>query len=249
MPASNVARIGIGLQTAKGVEATAPLYWLNLTGGGMRPTPETEQRSETGLGRDVGATFIRVLSAAGDPSFLLTSGQRRASLLRGPWRQGCYRLRHALDFSASTYTLGQVIRGVDGKIYEVTTAGYRRHGFAYWDDCRTGCPCHGRRCCLHASPTQRGAEDTHALSGKRSAVGDGLEGTRRGSGHFREVRGCEVHGMLTLNLPLVATLPSLRRRWDSALSALPPLPLVAYARSGCADSRTRLHLHHWRLTG
>lgn len=42
-----------------------------MTGGGMRPTPETETRSETGTGRDPGDTYIRVLSASGDPSFLL----------------------------------------------------------------------------------------------------------------------------------------------------------------------------------
>lgn len=71
MPASNVARIGIALQSAKGVAAAAPQFWLNMTSGGMRPTPETEQRSETGLGRDPGDTYIRVLSASGDPSFLL----------------------------------------------------------------------------------------------------------------------------------------------------------------------------------
>ena len=71
MPASNVARIGVALQSAKGAAAAAPQYWLNMTGGGMRPTPETETRSETGLGRDPGDTYIRVLSAAGDPSFLL----------------------------------------------------------------------------------------------------------------------------------------------------------------------------------
>jgi hypothetical protein len=122
MPAANVARIGIGLQTAKGVPSTAPLYWLNLTGGGMRPTPETEQRSETGLGRDVGATFIRVLSAAGDPSFLLrpaTAGLLYYCALGA---------KSVTDFgtlwtTGATYTLGQVVRAVDGKIWEITTAG------------------------------------------------------------------------------------------------------------------------------
>jgi Phage tail tube protein len=71
VPASNVARLGIALQSAKGAAAAAPQYWLNFTGGNMRPSPETETRSETGLGRDVGDTYIRVLSASGDPSVLL----------------------------------------------------------------------------------------------------------------------------------------------------------------------------------
>ena len=44
MPASNVARIGFAVQSARGAVAAEPQYWMNLTGGGMRPTPETEQR-------------------------------------------------------------------------------------------------------------------------------------------------------------------------------------------------------------
>lgn len=123
MPASNVARIGIGIQTAKGVESTAPLFWMNVTGGNMRPTPETEQRSETGLGRDVGDTYIRVLSAGGDPSILLrpktaallyyaTLGTKAVTTLGTVWSSG------------QSYTLGQLIRPTTGGgLFEVTTAG------------------------------------------------------------------------------------------------------------------------------
>lgn len=122
MPASNVARIGIGLQTTKGTASTAPLFWLNLTGGGVRPTPETEQRSETGLGRDIGATYMRVLAASGDPSFLLRPAT--AGLLY----YAALGTKAVADFgtlwlTGQTYTLGQIIRATDGKIWEVTTAG------------------------------------------------------------------------------------------------------------------------------
>jgi|SRR5215204_341321 len=123
MPAANVARIGIGIQAVKGTPSTAPAYWLNLTGGGMRPAPETEQRSETGLGRDVGATYVRVLSASGDPAFLLrpktagliyyaTLGAKTAATLGTIWSSG------------QTYTINQLIRPTTGGgLFEVTTAG------------------------------------------------------------------------------------------------------------------------------
>jgi hypothetical protein len=122
MPASNVAQLGIGLQSAKGTRSTAPLFWLNLTGGRIRLAPETEQRSETGLGRDVGATYIRVLAGNGDPSFLLRP--KTAPLL--------YYLLYGAKAAANvgtlwltgqTYTLGQIIRTSANKVFEVTTAG------------------------------------------------------------------------------------------------------------------------------
>ena len=123
MPASNVARIGIGIQTAKGTPSTAPLYWLNLTGGGMRPTPETEQRSETGLGRDVGATYIRVLSAAGDPGFLLRP--KTAALIYYAALGAKAVAPYGTTWTTSqSYTVGQMIKPTTGGgLFEVTTQG------------------------------------------------------------------------------------------------------------------------------
>lgn len=122
MPASNVARIGIGIQTAKGTASTAPLFWLNLTGGGMRPTPETAQRSETGLGRDVGATYITVLSASGDPGLLLRP-KTAALIYYGVLGAKAVAPFGTLWTTAQTYTLGQIIRNSTGITFEVTTAG------------------------------------------------------------------------------------------------------------------------------
>jgi hypothetical protein len=123
VPAANVARLGFGIQTAKGTASTTPIYWINLTGGGIRPTPETAQRSETGLGRDVGSTYITVLSSSGDPSFLLrpktaplfyyaTLGTKVVASYGTVWSSG------------QSYTLGQIIRPTTGGgLFEVTTAG------------------------------------------------------------------------------------------------------------------------------
>jgi hypothetical protein len=123
MPASNVARLGFTLQASKGDIQDVVSYWVNLTGGGMRPTPETEQRSETGLGRDVGATFIRVLSAGGDPSLLLRPdtagflyyaifGAKAAATAGTTWT------------ATDTYTVGDLVRPTTGGgLFEVTTAG------------------------------------------------------------------------------------------------------------------------------
>ena len=122
MPASNVARLGFTLQNSKGDIENTVQYWINLTGGGMRPAPETDQRSETGLGRDVGATFIRVLSASGDPSLLLrpdTAGLLYYAILGGKAAAPL----GTLWSSGQTYTTGQVIRTSTGIIFEVTTPG------------------------------------------------------------------------------------------------------------------------------
>lgn len=71
MPSTNISRVGLAPQTLKGTEATAPIMWVNLTGGNMGINPEIETRSETGAGVDVGDRYIRVLAGGGDPSFLL----------------------------------------------------------------------------------------------------------------------------------------------------------------------------------
>lgn len=71
MPASNVFRLGLALQATKGTPAAAPDYWVDVTSSDIGPAPETEQRSETGLGRDPGETYIRVLGAGGSASVIL----------------------------------------------------------------------------------------------------------------------------------------------------------------------------------
>jgi hypothetical protein len=123
MPASNVARLGFTLQNAKGDIEDTVQYWVNLTGGGMRPAPETDTRSETGLGRDVGATFIRVLSAAGDPSLLLrpdTAGLFYYAILGAKAAVTAGTTWTATD----TYSVGDLVRPTTGGgLFEVTTAG------------------------------------------------------------------------------------------------------------------------------
>lgn len=71
MPASNIARYYFALQSAKGAPAAAPQYSIDVTGADLAPTPETETRSETGLGRDPGDSYIRVLAAGGGVTTLL----------------------------------------------------------------------------------------------------------------------------------------------------------------------------------
>jgi hypothetical protein len=71
VPASNQFQIGIALQTAKGNVVAQPQYMLDVTGSDLGPQPETERRSETGLGVDVGAQFVRVLGAGGSANVLL----------------------------------------------------------------------------------------------------------------------------------------------------------------------------------
>lgn len=123
MPPTNVGRLGIAIQSAKGTRSSTVLYWIDLTGGGMRPTPNIETRAETGAGRDVGDQFISQMLFSGDPSFLLrrkvaalwyyaTLGTKAVTQLGTIWSSG------------QTYTTGQLIRPVaGGKLFEVTTPG------------------------------------------------------------------------------------------------------------------------------
>jgi hypothetical protein len=109
MPSTNISRVGLAPQTLKGTEATAPIVWVNLTGGNMGINPEIETRSETGAGVDVGDRYIRVLAGGGDPSFLLRPlsaplfyyaimGGRSSAVTGTTWS------------SAATYTTGQIIK-------------------------------------------------------------------------------------------------------------------------------------------
>ena len=66
MPASNVARYYFAFQATKGTPAAAPQYSIDVTSADLSPTVETETRAETGLGRDVGDTYIRLLTAGGN---------------------------------------------------------------------------------------------------------------------------------------------------------------------------------------
>lgn len=123
MPSTNVSRIGLALQTAKGSRAANVQWWLDVTGGRMRPAPNVEQRSTTGLGVDVGEQFVSMLSSSGDPAFLLMRktapliyygllGAKAHAQLGTAWSSG------------QTYTLGQLIKPTaGGKLFEVTTAG------------------------------------------------------------------------------------------------------------------------------
>lgn len=135
MPSTNISRVGLAPQTLKGTEATAPIVWLNLTGGNMGINPEIETRSETGAGVDVGDRYIRVLAGGGDPSFLVRPlsapllyysilGARASAVTGTTWS------------AAASYTLGQVIKpttwaqpanfaaiGTTTNVFEVTTAG------------------------------------------------------------------------------------------------------------------------------
>lgn len=74
MPASNVYRLGFAFQEGKGQIADQPQWLSAVTSAEIAPTMETEQRSETGLGRDVGDTYIRVLSSGGSASVLVRPG-------------------------------------------------------------------------------------------------------------------------------------------------------------------------------
>ncbi len=109
MPSTNISRVGLAPQSVKGTEATAPLVWVNLTGGNMGINPEIETRSETGAGVDVGDRYIRVLAGGGDPSFLLRPlsaplfyyailGARASATTGTTWSSG------------AALTLGQVIK-------------------------------------------------------------------------------------------------------------------------------------------
>lgn len=70
MPASNVFQLGFALQSAKGAAASAPQYLVDVTDADLGPNFEIEEREETGLGRDVGDNYIKVLSAEGSASII-----------------------------------------------------------------------------------------------------------------------------------------------------------------------------------
>lgn len=69
-PAANVAQFGFSLQTAKGAASAAPQYLVDVTDADFAPTPEIETREETGTGRDVGDSYIKVLAAEGSVSVI-----------------------------------------------------------------------------------------------------------------------------------------------------------------------------------
>lgn len=60
--------MSMALQSAKGVAATAPQYKFDVTDSDFMPAMEVEEREETGLGRDRGDNYIRLLSAEGSAS-------------------------------------------------------------------------------------------------------------------------------------------------------------------------------------
>ena len=126
MPSTNVAEYAISLQSAKGAVAAAPQYRFDVTGADLKPTPEVETREETGLGRDEGDTYIRLLSAAGGAEVLA-----RPKTL-GLFAYGALGAKAVTSvgttWAATTaYTSGQVIiptnTTTNPYTFEVTTGG------------------------------------------------------------------------------------------------------------------------------
>ncbi|MBW3591456.1 MAG: hypothetical protein KY393_06385 [Actinobacteria bacterium] len=126
MPASNVFRLGLALQSAKGTPATTPQYWVDVTSSDIGPTPETEQRSETGLGRDPGETYIRVLGAGGSASVILRPQTAPLFLYGALGAKAATQLGTAW-VASTAYTVGNLVlptnTGTNPYIFEVTTAG------------------------------------------------------------------------------------------------------------------------------
>ena len=121
MPASNQFQIGIALQTAKDVTVANPQYMLDVTGSDLGPQPETERRSETGLGVDVGAQFVRVLGAGGSANVLLrpsTAPLLFYGLLGTKAVTGADPYTHTLT-AASTKPFFTVWRSLGGQLWEV----------------------------------------------------------------------------------------------------------------------------------
>lgn len=123
MPASNVGRYYFALQSAKGSVASAPQYSVDVTGAELAPTPETEQRSETGLGRDPGDTYIRVLQAGGGMNVLLRAKTAALFLYGVLGAKAVTQLGTAWAASTAKVVgdLGRPTAG--GSLWEVTTAG------------------------------------------------------------------------------------------------------------------------------
>jgi hypothetical protein len=65
MPASNIAQIGIALQSAKGQVVTSPQYWMDVTAADLRPAITSARREETGQGVDVGGSYVQVMAVSG----------------------------------------------------------------------------------------------------------------------------------------------------------------------------------------
>lgn len=64
---SNVYRLGIAL----GANAAAPQYLIDVNDTDISPKTEIQVREETGLGRDEGDSYIKVLSAGGSAKIVL----------------------------------------------------------------------------------------------------------------------------------------------------------------------------------
>lgn len=62
--------MGFALQTAKGTASAAPQWLVDVTDADFAPVPEIENREETGTGRDVGDSYIKVLAAEGSVSVI-----------------------------------------------------------------------------------------------------------------------------------------------------------------------------------
>lgn len=121
MPASNVFQIGLGIQSAKGATPTTPSYWLDVTGSDLGPQPESERRSETGLGVDVGGSYIRVLGAGGSANVILrpsTAPLIFYGILGTKAVTGAGPYTHTIT-AASTKPFFTVWRSLGGQLWEV----------------------------------------------------------------------------------------------------------------------------------
>lgn len=126
MPASNVFQLAFALQSAKGAAAATPQYLIDVTDADLKPTADIQEREETGLGRDVGDNYIKVLSAEGSAS-IICRPKTTALLLYGVLGAKAAAALGTVWTSGATYTQGQIILPTDTTatpyIFEVTTAG------------------------------------------------------------------------------------------------------------------------------